>query len=117
MKSLGLLRRQVSSVTAWQVSTLAVLALRAGVPLGVAAGRGARALFATGPGVPASALIPATVTLGIVPAVLLAADAVAPGRAIARLRAAEILRAGQGRYAAGARRRGPGRAGRRVSWW
>jgi len=34
LKSLGLLRRQVSSVTAWQASTLAVLALRAGVPLG-----------------------------------------------------------------------------------
>jgi len=30
LKSLGLLQRQVSSVTAWQVSTLAVLAVRAG---------------------------------------------------------------------------------------
>ena len=51
LKSLGLLRRQVSSVTAWQVSTLAVLALLAEVPLGVAAGRWAWGLFAVGRGI------------------------------------------------------------------
>ena len=51
LKSLGLLRRQVSSVTARQVSTLAVLALLAGVPLAMAAGRRAWALFAAGPGI------------------------------------------------------------------
>jgi predicted lysophospholipase L1 biosynthesis ABC-type transport system permease subunit len=51
LKSLGLMQRQVSSVTAWQVSTLAVLALRAGLSLGVAPGRRAWALFATGRGI------------------------------------------------------------------
>jgi predicted lysophospholipase L1 biosynthesis ABC-type transport system permease subunit len=51
LKSLGLLRRQVSSITARQVTTLAVLALLAGVPPGVAAGRWAWGLFATGLGI------------------------------------------------------------------
>jgi hypothetical protein len=51
LKSPGLLQRQVSSVTAWQASTLAVLALPDRVPLGVAAGRRAWALFATGRGI------------------------------------------------------------------
>jgi hypothetical protein len=44
LKSLGLLQQQVSSITAWQVSTLAVLALLAGVPLAMAAGRWAWAV-------------------------------------------------------------------------
>ena len=46
LKALGLLRRQVSEVTAWQVSTLAGLALLIGLPLGVAAGRWSWQLFA-----------------------------------------------------------------------
>src|SRR5206468_11826922 len=37
LKALGLLRRQVSSITAWQVTILTGLALLAGLPLGVAA--------------------------------------------------------------------------------
>jgi len=95
LRSIGLLQRQVSAITAWQASTLAALALLAGLPLGVAAGRWAWALFAGGLGVPADAAIPATVILVIAPAVLLAANAVAfaPGRAAARLHPAEILRA------------------------
>jgi putative ABC transport system permease protein len=95
LRSIGLLQRQVSAITAWQASTLAALALLAGLPLGVAAGRWAWALFATGLGVPADAAIPATVILVIAPAVLLAANAVAfgPGRAAARLHPAEVLRA------------------------
>jgi ABC-type lipoprotein release transport system permease subunit len=35
LKTLGLLRRQLSAITAWQVTTLTVLALIAGLPLGV----------------------------------------------------------------------------------
>lgn len=94
LKALGLLRRQVSAITTWQVSTLAGLALIAGLPLGVAAGRWAWALFAGALGIPAGAVIPLPVIAVIVPAVLLAANAVAfwPGRAAARLRPAEVLR-------------------------
>ena len=39
LKSPGLLQRQVSSITAWPVSTLAVLAPLAGVPLAMAGRR------------------------------------------------------------------------------
>ena len=39
LRALGMARSQVSAITAWQVSTLAVIALAAGLPLGIAAGR------------------------------------------------------------------------------
>src|SRR4029077_14883122 len=52
-KALGMSRRQVSSITAWQVSTWTGLALLAGLPLGVAAGRWSWAIFARGLGIPA----------------------------------------------------------------
>ena len=95
LKTLGLVRRQVSSITAWQVSTLAGLALLAGVPLGVAAGHWAWALFARGLGISTIAITPVPLVLLTIPAVLVAANAVAfwPGRTTARLRPAEVLRA------------------------
>jgi hypothetical protein len=95
LKTLGLVRRQVSAITAWQVSTLAGLALVAGVPLGVAAGRWAWALFARGLGISTIAITPVPLVLVTVPAVIVAANAVAfwSGRTAARLRPAEVLRA------------------------
>jgi hypothetical protein len=95
LKVLGLLRRQVSLITAWQVTTLATLALLAGVPLGIAAGQWAWIRFADDLGIPALAITPLPLVLLIVPAVILIANAVAawPGRAAARLKPAEILRA------------------------
>ena len=87
LKTLGLVRRQVSAITAWQVSTPAGLALVAGVPLGVAAGRWAWALFARGLGISTIAITPVPLVLVTVPAVIVAANAVAfwPGRTAARL--------------------------------
>ena len=95
LKALGLLRRQVSAITAWQVSTLTGLALLAGLPLGVAAGRWSWALFARGLGIPAAAITPVWPVLLMVPAVIVTANAVAfwPGRATARLSPADVLRA------------------------
>ena len=95
LKTLGLVRRQVSSITAWQVSTLAGLALLAGVPLGVAAGHWAWALFARGLGISTIAITPVPLVLLTIPAVIVAANAVAfwPGQTTARLRPAEVLRA------------------------
>jgi hypothetical protein len=94
LKALGLLRRQVTEVTAWQVSTLAGLALLIGLPLGVAAGRWSWQLFAAGLGVPADASLPVGLLLVMVPAVLIVANAVAlwPGRAAARIPPAQVLR-------------------------
>jgi len=95
LKVLGLLRRQVSSITAWQVTTLAGVALLVGVPLGVAAGRWAWIFFAYDLGIPATAITPLPLVLLTIPAVILVANAVAfwPGRTAARLRPAEVLRA------------------------
>jgi FtsX-like permease family len=95
LKTLGMFRRQVSAITAWQVSTLTGLALLAGLPLGIAAGRWSWALFAHGLGIPAAANTPLRPVLLMVPAVILIANAVAlwPGRATARPSPADVLRA------------------------
>jgi hypothetical protein len=95
LKALGLLRRQVSEITAWQVTTLAALALLAGLPLGVAAGHGAWGLFAGSLGLPPGAITPMFPLLVIVPVLIIAANAIAygTGRATARLSPARILHA------------------------
>ena len=94
LKALGLLRRQVSEVTAWQVSTLTGLALLIGLPLGLAAGRWSWQLFAAGLGVAPDASLPVGLLLVMVPAVLIIANAVAlwPGRSAARISPARALR-------------------------
>ncbi len=95
LKALGLLGRQVSEITTWQMTTLAGLALLIGLPLGVAAGRWSWHLFGAGLGIPATASVPVRQVLLMVPAVLLLANAVAwwPGRRAARVSPAELLRA------------------------
>jgi hypothetical protein len=95
LKALGLTGRQVRMITAWQVSTVTGLALLAGLPLGVAAGRWSWAIFARGLCIPAAAITPIWLVLVMVPAVIVIANAVAfwPGRAAARLSPAEVLRA------------------------
>ena len=95
LKALGLLRRQVTCITAWQVTILTGLALLAGIPLGVAAGRATWALFARDLGIPAAAITPFPLVLLMAPAVILIANTLAfwPGRTIARLKPADVLRA------------------------
>lgn len=90
LKALGLLRRQVICITAWQVTILTGLAVLAGMPLGVAAGRATWALFARDLGIPAAAITPFPLVLLMAPAVILIANTLAfwPGRTIARLKPA-----------------------------
>jgi FtsX-like permease family len=94
LKTLGLLRRQLAAITAWQVTTLTALALLAGLPLGVAVGHWAWALFADEVGLSTDAITPVTLVLLTVPAAILAAVAVTlpAGRRCARLRPAAVLR-------------------------
>jgi hypothetical protein len=95
MKALGLLRRQVRWITAWQMTTLTMVALLIGLPLGIALGRWAWALFATALGIAGDTVTPVTIMLLMVPAAVLAANTIAfwPARTAARLSPAEILHA------------------------
>ena len=94
LKTLGFVRGQVRSTVAWQATGFAALALAAGLPLGVAAGRWAWLLVnwdlhsLAGPVTPALALLLA------VPATILVANLVAalPARAAAATRPALVLR-------------------------
>jgi ABC-type antimicrobial peptide transport system permease subunit len=94
LKTLGLTRRQVQAVVAWNATALAVAALLIGVPLGIVAGRWAWALFADAAGVAASATIDVPLVLLVIPATVVLANVIAawPGWAAARLRPAVVLR-------------------------
>ena len=82
LRTLGMLRLQVSGITAWQAVTMAAVALLLGLPAGVAAGHWAWAGFAAAAGVPPAALTPALPLLLTIPAGLLASLVVSawPGR-------------------------------------
>jgi ABC-type antimicrobial peptide transport system permease subunit len=94
MKVLGLLRGQVSAITAWQVTTLTGLALLIGLPLGVAAGHWAWELFAGNVGLSPGAITPMAL-LWMIPVTLVLANVIAlgPGQVTARLSPAAALRA------------------------
>jgi hypothetical protein len=94
LKTLGFVRRQVSATVSWQATTLAVVALLVGLPLGVAAGSWAWVLVNQGLGSPAGPVTPAVAVLAVVPATVLAANLVAalPARAAAATRPAIVLR-------------------------
>jgi hypothetical protein len=84
----------VSAAVAWEATALTAVALLAGLPLGVAGGRWAWALFARSVGVGSSATVPAGALLLTIPAALLLANAIAasPGWAAARIKPAITLR-------------------------
>jgi hypothetical protein len=92
----GFTRSQVLRVVAWEASAFAAVAVLAGLPAGIAAGRLAWALFADSAGVSGHAAIPLPLVLLTVPVTLLVANliAVAPGWRAARVRPAAVLRAG-----------------------
>jgi MacB-like periplasmic core domain/FtsX-like permease family len=94
LKTLGLIKRQVLEVVAWQASALTAVALMFGLPLGVVAGRWSWAIFARSVGVAGDASIPVVLVLLAVPVALLLANLIAagPGWAAARVRPAGILR-------------------------
>jgi predicted lysophospholipase L1 biosynthesis ABC-type transport system permease subunit len=94
LKTLGLLRRQVSATVAWQATTIAIIATLVGAPLGVATGRMAWTFFATHSGIVPSPAVPALLVALALPATLAAANVLAtvPGRSAARTRPALVLR-------------------------
>jgi ABC-type antimicrobial peptide transport system permease subunit len=94
LQTLGFLRRQVSAAVAWQATALATVALLVGLPLGVAGGRWAWALFAESVGVGSAAAVPLGAIALMVPVTLLLANAIAagPGWSAARVKPAVALR-------------------------
>ncbi|MBV8979363.1 MAG: ABC transporter permease, partial [Acidimicrobiia bacterium] len=95
VKTLGFVPRQVRTAVAWQATTLAVVALAIGVPLGVAAGRWAWIVFARSIGIVPAPEVPLLVLLFLVPGTVIVANlvAVVPGELAARLRPGGALRA------------------------
>ena len=79
LKSLGLTRRQMTGVVAWQTVVLLVVALAGGLPLGLAAGRWTWDRYAASLGVAPVPVFPAwglSVGLVVLPAVGTALTAV-----------------------------------------
>jgi ABC-type antimicrobial peptide transport system permease subunit len=94
VKTLGFRRWQVSAAVAWQATALTAAALLAGLPLGVAGGRWAWALFAGSVGVGSGATVPLSAVLLTIPVALLVANVIAagPGWAAAQIKPAITLR-------------------------
>lgn len=94
LKALGFVRHQVGAVVCWQATTIAVVGIVAGVPLGMVAGRVIWRAFASYLGVVPVPVTPAWLLAGLAAGVLIAANALAitPALLAARSRAGELLR-------------------------
>jgi FtsX-like permease family len=95
LKALGLTRRQVREVIAWQASIILLVAAAVGVPLGVAAGHWAWASFAASLGVVPVTVVPGLALLAGFIGLLAAGILVTalPASVAARARPAVLLRA------------------------
>jgi hypothetical protein len=94
LKTLGFRRRQVRATVAWHASTVAIVGLVVGVPLGIVVGKVIWGLIADDLGVSPSAAVPLLALAAVVLAVLLVANVVAavPARVAARIRPSVVLR-------------------------
>jgi ABC-type antimicrobial peptide transport system permease subunit len=94
LKTMGFVRRQVSGAVAWQATTLVVLAIIVGVPLGAAAGRWVWQLFAERIGIAPHPRVPLPTLLLFIPVALAVANLLAagPGWVAGRLKPAPVLR-------------------------
>jgi len=94
LKTLGFLRGQVRATVVWQATTIAVIALLLGLPLGVAAGRWGWTVLAERMHAVAAPVTPLLALALLVPATIVIANLMAalPARAAARTEPAVILR-------------------------
>jgi hypothetical protein len=95
LKVLGFVRYQVAAVVSWQATTVALVGIAAGVPLGIAAGRVLWRVFATNFGVVPLTVVEVLPVAALALGVLLAANVLAfvPALLAARSRPAQLLRA------------------------
>ena len=94
LKTLGFVKRQIWLAVVTQATTLALVALVIGIPVGLIMGRSAWLAFANRQGVVPEALIGTLPIIALIPATVFLANLVAalPGRAAARLSPATVLR-------------------------
>ena len=95
LKALGFVRRQVRAVVAWQATTIALIGVAAGVPLGLIIGRWAWIAAVDQIGIVDTPTIPWALVVATGAAALIGAAALSmvPGRLAARRNASEVLRA------------------------
>jgi hypothetical protein len=95
LKALGLTRRQVRAVIAWQASVILLVAALVGVPLGIVAGRWAWSSFAASLGVVSVTVIPGLALLAGLVALFAAGNLLTalPASVAARTKPAATLRA------------------------
>jgi hypothetical protein len=94
LKVLGFVNRQVVSTVSWQATTLALVGVVVGVPLGLIVGRTVWNTFANNLGVVPVAVVPVLLTAAITGGVLLSANviAIAPALVATRSKPADLLR-------------------------
>ena len=93
-RSWVLLGRQLAAIVFWQATTVAVVAIAAGIPLGIAAGRAIWRAFAISLGVVPVPVVQAWLIVALAAGALLAASALAavPAMSAARSRPGPLLR-------------------------
>jgi len=94
LKVLGFVNRQVVSTVSWQATTLALVGVVVGVPLGLVVGRGVWNAFANNLGTVPVAVVPILLTAAITAGVLVGANVIAivPAYVAARSRPGDLLR-------------------------
>jgi hypothetical protein len=94
LKTLGLRSRQVVRVVLWQATTIALIALAIGIPVGIIAGNVAWRTFSNQVGVVPDTTISIALVGALIPIVLITASLAAalPGQIAARIRPALVLR-------------------------
>jgi ABC-type antimicrobial peptide transport system permease subunit len=95
LRALGFVRRQVGMTVAWQATTIALISLAIGLPLGAILGRLAWHSFVDQLGYVPATIVPLVALLVAIPAALTLANIIAsiPARAAARTQPALVLRA------------------------
>jgi hypothetical protein len=94
LRALGMVRRQLASIVFWQASTVAVIAIALGVPIGIAAGQAIWRAFAVSLGVVPAPVVHAWPIAVIAAGVLVTANVLAaiPAVSAARSRPGRVLR-------------------------
>jgi ABC-type antimicrobial peptide transport system permease subunit len=94
LKVLGFCRAQVAAVVSWQATTVALVGLATGLPLGIAAGRLTWRAFAGSLGAVSVPVVPAGLLGVLAASILITANVLAVGPAVmaSRARPGDLIR-------------------------